>query len=200
MRELSMHILDLAQNSIVAGATRIVIEVTANTQTASTVVSGFEQGGNPETQPDTLTISIADDGKGMDEEFLARVKDPFTTTRTTRSVGLGIPMFTEAAQACEGDVTVESEPDNGTKITATFKLSHIDRAPLGDMASTMVALIAPDPDIAFRYVQRIDGSEFVLDTDELKEQLGDVPLNEPAVLQWIQEYVRERTSGECSIE
>ncbi len=168
-----MHILYLAQNSIVAGASRIEISVIADTKT------------------DLLTISLADNGKGMDEGFLSRVKDPFTTTRTTRRVGLGIPMFTEAAQACDGDVTVESEVGNGTKTTATFRLSHIDRAPLGDMASTMVALIAPNPDIAFRYTQRIDGSEFVLDTDDLKDQLGDVPLNEPAVLQWVREYVAE---------
>jgi len=175
MRELSMHILDLAQNSISAGASQIEIGVIAD------------------TKADKLTISIADNGRGMKAEFLVRVRDPFTTTRTTRRVGLGIPMFDEAARMCDGDLTLESEYGKGTKLVATFRLSHIDRAPLGDIASTLVALIAANPEIAFRYVQRVDDAEFVLDTEEMKEQLGDVPVNEGPVLRWVAEYVREGT-------
>jgi anti-sigma regulatory factor (Ser/Thr protein kinase) len=181
MRELSMHILDLAQNSISAGATRLEIEVSADTKS------------------DRLTISIRDNGKGMEPAFVARVKDPFTTTRTTRKVGLGIPMFTEAARACDGDLTVQSEPGNGTTVTAWFKLSHIDLAPLGDIAATLVSIIAANPELSVRYVQRVDNAEFVLDTDDLKSQLDGVPINEGPVLAWIGDYVREHTNGELRI-
>lgn len=176
MRELSMHILDLAQNSIAAGASRIEIEISADTRL------------------DRLTISVKDNGRGMSEEFAARVKDPFTTTRTVRRVGLGIPMFAEAARACEGDLAVESRPGQGTTVTAWFKLSHIDRAPLGDIASTLVALIAANPDIAVRYAHRVDSEQFVLDTEDIKAQLEGVPINESAVINWIRRYVDEQTA------
>lgn len=191
MRELSMHILDLAQNSIAADASRIEIEVVARTA----VFRDLSAAEIPKHQADTLTISIADNGRGMPAELLASVGDPFTTTRTTRRVGLGIPMFSEAAKACDGYVSVESQPGNGTKVTAAFRLSHIDRAPLGDMASTLVALIAANPDTAFRYMQRVDGEEFVLDTDEIKARLDGVSINESAVLRWIADYVNERAAG-----
>jgi len=176
MRELSMHILDLAQNSIVAGANRIEIDVIAD------------------SVGDRLTIAIKDDGRGMPPELLESVTSPFTTTRTTRRVGLGIPMFNEAARACDGFLIVESEPGVGTTVVAEFKLRHIDRAPLGDMAATMVALIAANPEISFCYVQRVDDREFVLDTDGLKDQLDGVPINEAPVLKWIADYVRENAA------
>lgn len=172
-----MHILDLAQNSIVAGATLIEIEVLADTKN------------------NWLTISIRDNGKGMSPEFLAKVQDPFTTTRTTRRVGLGIPMFAEAAQMCDGELAVQSELGKGTSLEATFRLSHIDRAPIGDMASTLVALIAANPDIDIRYRQQIDASEFILDTREIKTQLDGVPINENAVLKWLGDYLREQTEA-----
>ena len=175
MRELSMHILDLAQNSIVANATLIEIDVFAD------------------TAADKLTIAIRDNGKGMSPEFVARVQDPFTTTRTVRRVGLGIPMFAEAAHECDGDLTVRSEPGNGTTVEATFKLSHIDRAPLGDIASTLIALIAANPDIDFVYRQKVDAAEFTLDTREVRAQLDGVPINENAVLKWLADYTREYT-------
>lgn len=173
MRELSMHILDLAQNSIVAGASLIEIDVIAD------------------TAADTLKINIRDNGKGMSPEFVAKVQDPFTTTRTTRRVGLGIPMFAEAALACDGALTVESEQGKGTTVEAAFKLSHIDRAPMGDIASTLIALIAANPDIDIRYRQQADAEEFILDTRDIKRELAGVPINENAVLKWIAEYVNE---------
>ncbi len=181
MRELSMHILDLAQNSIAAGATEVTISVEAN------------------TKADYLRIAMRDDGRGMSEEQLASVRDPFYTTRTTRRVGLGIPMLAEAARACGGDMRIASSPGKGTSWTAMFQLSHIDRAPLGDVASTLVALIAANPDIRFRYTQSVDGSEFRLDTDEIKAQLDGVPINEGAVLKWIGDYVREQANGRAAI-
>lgn len=181
MRELSMHILDLAQNSIAAGATRIDIEVSAN------------------TVEDVLTITIRDNGCGMPAEFVNKVRDPFVTTRTTRRVGLGIPMFEAAARACDGDLTIESEQGNGTTISARFRLSHIDRAPLGDMASTLVTLVAANPDIRIRYVQSVDGAKFILDTDEIKAKLDGVPINENAVLKWLADYVRDQLSAQPDV-
>jgi hypothetical protein len=203
MRELSMHILDLAQNSISAGATRLEIGVTAFTAVfrdfGSIQSDESDEIEIPKHKPDTLTITIRDNGNGMSEDFAARVKDPFTTTRTVRRVGLGIPMFAESAMACDGDLTVESSPGNGTTVTAWFKLSHIDRAPLGDIAATLVSIIAANPEMSVRYVQRVDGEEFVLDTDDVKAQLDGVPINEGAVLRWIGDYVREQTNGEARI-
>jgi len=182
MRELSMHILDLAQNSIAAGATLIEIDVVAD------------------TGEDVLRIAVRDNGRGMSPEFAATVLDPFVTTRTTRRVGLGIPMFAEAARACDGDVVVRSEPGDGTSVEATFRLSHIDRAPLGDMVSTLIALIAANPDIDVVYRQQVDSSTFTLDTREIKRELAGVPINENAVLKWIREYVSEGTRDEAAID
>ncbi|MFQ3549197.1 MAG: ATP-binding protein [Armatimonadota bacterium] len=181
MRELSMHILDLAQNSLVAGADMIEIEVIAD------------------TTKDSLKLFIKDNGKGMDEEFLAKVIDPFTTTRRTRRVGLGIPMLLQAAQSCDGSFHIDSKPGEGTQLCAEFVLSHIDRAPLGDISATIITLIAPNPDVNFRYVQKKDDKEFVLDTAYIKKELGDVPINEPSILSWISDYVKEGTSGDLAI-
>lgn len=173
MRELSMHILDLAQNSIAAGAKLIEIDVVADTSS------------------DTLRIAVRDNGRGMSPELAATVQDPFVTTRTTRRVGLGIPMLAEAARACGGDLTVRSQQGRGTAVEATFRLGHIDRAPLGDMSSTLVALIAANPDIDIVFRQQMDSSTFTLDTREIKRELAGVPINENAVLKWIGGYVSE---------
>jgi len=175
MRELSMHVLDIAQNCISAGASVVDIEVSAD------------------TVADTLSIVITDNGCGMSEDFVARVIDPFTTTRTTRRVGLGIPMFAEAARACGGDLTVESALGTGTMVKAIFTLSHIDRVPIGDMAATMVSLVACNPEMDFRYSRKVDGEEFLLDTRDMREQLGDVALDDPGVLSWMGEYIRSKS-------
>ena len=173
MRELSMHILDLAQNSIAAGASVIEISVEADTKS------------------DLLTIEIKDNGRGMSPAFAQRAQDPFTTTRTTRRVGLGIPMFGEAARACGGALMISSEPGKGTSLAAPFELSHVDRAPLGDIASTLVALIAANPEIRFCYAQSVGHKDFELDTDEIKAQLDGAPIDDSSVLKWIGDYVRE---------
>lgn len=176
MRELSMHILDLAQNCIAAGATLVSISVKADTAS------------------DTLEIEIADDGKGMDPEFAAHVVDPFVTTRTTRSVGLGIPMFDQAARATDGHLELQSQPGAGTSIKACFGLRHIDRAPLGDITATLISLIAANPGMDFVYKQSLDDYHFSLDTRELKRELDGVPLNEQAVLMWLRDYIRDGIS------
>lgn len=182
MREISLHILDLAQNSIAADARNIEITIDAD------------------TAADTLIVAVSDDGKGIPAELLARVRDPFATTRTTRRVGLGIPMMEEAARACGGQLSIKSQRGKGTAIKATFRLSHVDRAPLGDIASTLVALVAANPDIRLRYVHRMDGKEFVLDTDQVRAQVSDVPINEGPVLKWLAEYVREATRNGCDVD
>ncbi|MDL2205899.1 ATP-binding protein [Eubacteriales bacterium OttesenSCG-928-N13] len=174
MFELSLHILDLVQNSITAGATLVVIEVIYD------------------TDRDTLTITIKDDGKGMDEALLARVTSPFATTRTTRKVGLGIPMFKQCAEMCDGTFTIESKLGEGTCLTATFRRSHLDLPPLGDLIDTMRSLILGSPDKPdFRLLYQIDEKEFCFDTREIRQALGPVPLNEPAVMEWIHEALKE---------
>ncbi len=176
VRELSMHILDLAQNGIAVGASHIFIEV------------------EDDSKQDRLRIMVGDNGPGIPDDIVDTVADPFTTTRTTRKVGLGIPMMYEAARACDGDVEIETKKGEGTKITATFSMGHIDRAPLGDIASTIVALVAPNPDLRVEYRQIRDGVEFHFDTEEIKRQLDGVPINEIGVLDWISGYLENATS------
>ena len=176
MRELSLHALDIVQNSIAAGATRIVVGLEAD------------------KERDTLTMRIRDDGRGMDPEFAASISDPFVTTRTTRKVGLGIPMLRAAARMCNGDVTVDSKPGAGTVVQAMFELGHVDRQPVGDILSTMITLIAANPEISFRYEHQLNGSQFVLDTDEVKAELQDVPINDPGVVSWLREFMAQGIS------
>lgn len=177
MRELSLHILDIVQNSIAAGASRVLVSADAD--------SGS----------DLLTISVSDNGRGMSPEMVERVRSPFCTTRTTRKVGLGIPMLAAAAEACEGELHIESKPGSGTKLCVTFKLSHIDRAPFGDIVSTMIDLIVANPEISFRYEQKVDGKEFHLDTDDVRRELGEVPIETPSVRRWMVDYLSQGIAG-----
>ena len=173
MEELSLHILDIAKNSVKAKATLIKITVCEDI---------FKN---------TLTIEIEDNGCGMDKEFLKTVTDPFSTTRTTRKVGLGIPLFKAAAQRCGGDLEIFSETGKGTTLRAWFEHNHIDRAPLGDMAGTMQTLISGSPEIDFLYCHTINDREFILDTREMRNILGDVPLDSMEVVSWIYDYTEE---------
>lgn len=173
MPELALHILDLVQNSVSAGATRVVVTIAWD------------------TSADTLLISIEDDGKGMPPELLARVASPFTTTRTTRKVGLGIPMFKANAELTGGSFDIESEVGVGTRMTANFVLSSIDRPPLGDMPSTMVSLVVANPEFHFHLEYAVDKEAFVFDTEEIRQVLGGVPLDTPEVLSWIEGYIQE---------
>ena len=171
--ELSLNILDISENSVKAGACLITICVTAD-QAA-----------------DRLVIVISDDGCGMDEEQLARVTDPFYTTRTTRRVGLGIPFFKYAAECSGGSFQIRSSPGKGTSITAVFGLSHIDRMPLGDMDATIHNLIVYHPDRDFCYTFTCRGHSFTLDTRQMREILEGVPLNAPEVSAYILAYLKE---------
>ena len=174
MFELALHILDLVQNSVSAGAKLVVVTVSLD------------------TARDTLTITISDDGCGMDEALLQRVESPFATTRTTRKVGLGIPMFKQCAQMCGGTFKIESTKGVGTSLTATFQASHVDLPPLGDLRGTMLSLVvgSPErPDFVLRY--GVDGRFFEFDTRPVREALGGMPLSGTEILSWLDEYLAE---------
>lgn len=175
MRELSLNVLDIAQNSIKAEASLIEIEI------------------NESTEKKELLIGIYDNGKGMTKEQIMSVTDPFFTTRTTRKVGLGIPLFKMAAEMTGGYLEIESEVGVGTKVRSIFKTDHVDFTPVGDMCSTIVLLITMNLNIDFVYKRSIDDKQFTVDTRQLKEILGDVPLNEPSIASWLTDYLTENT-------
>ena len=175
MRELSLNILDIAQNSISAGAPLITIEVSEN------------------RTDQTLFIGIYDNGRGMSEELVKSVIDPFFTTRTTRKVGMGIPLFKMAAEQTGGSLEIKSELGVGTEVKAYFKTDSVDFTPLGDVASTIQMLITMNTDRDFVYKHIVDGKEFVCDTREIKAILGDVPLDSYEISQWILEFIKENT-------
>ena len=176
MRELSLNILDVAQNSFTAGASLITVEVLEN------------------TEEHTLLIGIYDNGKGMSEEQVKSVVDPFYTTRTTRKVGMGIPLFKMAAEMTGGSLEIKSRLSVGTEVRALFKTDSVDFTPLGDVASTVVMLITMNTDRDFIYRRRVDSNEFVLDTREIKKILGDVPLDTYEVSEWLKDYINENTN------
>lgn len=178
MRELSLHILDALENSLEAEATFIELAV------------------EEDLAVDRLTITIRDNGRGMGEDQLVRIFDPFFTTRNTRHVGLGIPLFKAAAERCNGDLTVISQLGEGTTLRATFQHSHIDRAPLGNMTGTLLAIILSGS-CDVHYVHRVDGREFEFHTADMRAELGEVPLTHPAVRKWLQKFIAQ---GEKELE
>ncbi|ADL13315.1 ATP-binding protein [Acetohalobium arabaticum] len=173
MKELSLHILDLVQNSIKAEATEVRIEIIED------------------LTADKMKILIIDNGQGISEEFLEDVLDPFTTTRTTRKVGLGLPLFQAAAEQCNGELNISSTEGKGTTVEATFQHSHIDRVPLGDIVGTIVTIIQGNPDLDLYYRHVIDNEEFSFVTSDLRDRLQGVPLNKPEVIKFIKEYLSE---------
>ena len=174
MKELSLHLLDVAKNSVTAGARHVEIDLTEDSE-------GW------------LTIAIRDDGRGMDPEFLARVTDPFTTTRTTRKVGLGLPLYRLTAEQTGGSLDIQSEVGKGTAVTARFLRRHLDCPPLGDLAGTIALLIQGSPDIELTYRHTTPRGRLELSTGELREILGDgVSLAEPEIFAWIQDYLTEQ--------
>ena len=174
MKDLSLHLLDIAQNSIRAEA--------------SVVSIGFEL-----REDGKLIMTVQDDGCGMDAELLERVKSPFTTTRTTRKIGLGIPMLMQNAIASGGGVDIESEPGKGTLLTAVFDTSSIDCLPLGDLPATLVTLITANPDRPEFHLRCVSPQgEMTFSTEEVRAALGpDVPLNEPSVAMWMESAISE---------
>ena len=177
MDELSLYVLDITMNSVRAGATEIFIAL--------------------DESEEWLTFTVCDNGCGMTKEQLARLSDPFFTTRTTRKVGLGIPFLKMLAEMTGGEVVIssvhESEGENhGTITKATFKKTHIDFIPLGNMAETVLTLIQGSPDINFSYRHKTPNGEVNLSCAELREVLEGIPLNEPEILAWISENLREQ--------
>lgn len=174
MNELALHILDLAENSVTAGASRIEIRV----------ILSYED--------DLLVIEIQDDGCGMSAEFLKRAADPFATTRSERKVGLGLSLVKQVCEMCEGAFHIESKPGEGTLLYLTFRLSHVDRPPMGDLARTMAALVTlfPDgPDFSLTYSE--GEKPYVFDTAQIRRILDGVPMNTPQVALWIQSDLRK---------
>ena len=172
MRELSLHILDIVENGITAGADCIHINV---------IESHAE---------DLVKIIIRDNGRGIPAEKLERLQDPFVTSRTTRRVGLGLPLLAAAAERCGGKMEVTLGTAGGTEVVATFGYSHIDRAPVGDMASTLTTLMMGNPQIDFVYTHTINGEDFILDTRALKKELGVDSLEDPMVIHQMGQRIR----------
>ena len=175
MRELSLNVMDVAQNSVRAEADLVKISV-------------FESDSK-----DLLSISIEDNGRGMTEEQVKQVIDPFFTTRTTRKVGLGVPLFKMSAEQTGGSFSIKSKIGEGTITQASYVRSHVDMTPLGDINSTVEILIRCNPDIDFVFSHTTDIGSFTLDTRELREVLGGVSLDNPEVLEWIKEFLEENT-------
>ena len=167
MRELSLHILDIAENSISAGASGIVVSV------------------REDLKADELCLEVADNGKGMSPEMLASVLDPFTTSRLSRKVGLGIPLLKQAAEACRGFLRVESELGKGTKVTAKFQHSHIDRMPLGNLEDTFLTLLLGAPSVHWIFNYQYNQQSYRFDDAEFKEALGEIPLSDFRVIEFL---------------
>ena len=173
MRELSLHILDALENSVEAGASQISLLI------------------EEDLGADTLRIVIRDNGRGMSRDFVKQVLNPFVTTRKTRHVGLGLPLLAAAAQRCNGELHIDSEPGVGTTIAATFQHSHIDRAPLGDIAGSVMAIVLSERPVDICYRHTVGDRSFELDTAQVRDELGDVPLSHPAVREWLHDTLAE---------
>ncbi|HCJ10207.1 MAG TPA: ATP-binding protein [Clostridiales bacterium] len=171
MKEIALHVLDIVQNSIEAGATRVAVTVTED------------------TERDLLTVEIVDNGRGMPPDVARAATDPFVTTRRTRPVGLGLPLLALAARQSGGSLTVDSRPGEGTRVLVTFRSGHVDRPPLGDMALTLACLMAANPTLDLDYVHVRDGREFRVSAADLRSRLDGVGLGNPAVFAFVRDYI-----------
>ncbi len=174
MQDLSLHILDIVENSIDAGATKIEIMIDEN------IKKNF------------LKIKIKDNGKGMNNKVLKKILDPFYTTKNVRRVGLGLSLFAQSVREAEGKIGVESELGKGTTVKATMKYDHIDRRPLGNMGDTITALIGTKGnEIDFIYEHCKDNKCFKLDTREIKDALDGIPINNPEVIKFLRNKIKK---------
>ena len=171
MNELSLYILDLVQNSVSAGADHVEILITVS------------------DEEDFIEIILIDDGCGMSEEFLKNVVSPFTTTRKTRKVGLGLPLLKMTAEMTGGMMDIQSAVGVGTVVTATFGLGHIDRPPLGDVAGAWFSLVVMNPEKDFLFTYDYDGQVFTFDTREVRETVKPIPLNQMEISAWIKDCI-----------
>ena len=177
MKELSLHILDILQNSVKANASRIRLTITED------------------LPRNVFAITIVDNGGGMNKELLARVTNPFATTRTTRRVGLGLALFQAAAEQCNGSLTIQSEEGKGTTVTAVFEHNHIDRMPLGDIVGTIITFLIGSPAIDFGYRYWVNGKCFEFETAAVKAELGDFPLSDVNVVNFLTEYLQTQLTN-----
>jgi len=177
VRELSLHILDVLQNAREAGSRLVRLTIDEN------------------VAEDRLIIEVIDDGRGMPEEDMKKVTDPFFTTRKTRHVGLGLPLFAAAAERCNGGLKVAKAQGQGLRVTACFQYGHIDRAPLGDMTRTLLSFLMGEPFCDLVYVHRRGGNTFELDTRFVRKELEPIPLSHPAAREWLGSYISEGETG-----
>jgi Histidine kinase-, DNA gyrase B-, and HSP90-like ATPase len=175
--ELSLHILDMVQNAIEAGASKVEILI------------------DEDLEADRLLIEVKDNGQGMSEDQMAKVLDPFYTTRKTRHIGLGLPLLSEACRHCEGGLTLQSTPGSGTTVRAILRNSHIDRAPLGDMPSVLYAVLLSEHPIDWHYIHQVNGETFQLDSSDIRKELVGVPLSHPKVRKWLLDFLYEGEHG-----
>jgi hypothetical protein len=173
LRELALHLLDIAENSVAAKAKNIQILV------------------DEDTDHDRLKLAVIDDGVGMDAQTVSQVTDPFFTSRTTRKVGLGIPLLKAAAEACNGSLRIESRPGKGTWIDVDFQDSHIDRMPLGNLASTWLTLLVSYPSVHWLFRYRLNANCFEFDDEPVKQEIGDLPLTDPAILAYLRQSLED---------
>lgn len=173
MKDLALHILDILQNSVTAGAKLIQLSI------------------DELPAQDTYIVSIIDNGKGMSEEMAQQVTDPFFTTRTTRKVGLGLPLLKQNAERTGGNLLIHSKPGEGTEVTATFNYTHIDRLPTGDIAGTLALTVSSYPDIDFKYTHTTPEGTFIFDTIEIKETLEGLPISHPQVIAFMKDFIRD---------
>lgn len=173
MRDLSLHLMDILENSIKACADHIIISIKADSEKKE------------------LSIEVCDNGIGMDKKQINKVLNPFYTTRMTRKVGLGIPLLKASAERASGGLTIDSELGRGTTLIATFKTDHIDRLPLGDIAETINSVIVAHENVELRLVLEGEKGSIILDTLEIKEKLGEVPIGQFEVIDWMREYINE---------
>jgi anti-sigma regulatory factor (Ser/Thr protein kinase) len=175
--ELALHVLDAMRNSVDAGADRLELSILED------------------REQDRMMIELTDNGQGMARELAEKVLDPFVTTRKTRHVGLGLPLFAAAAHRCDGDFQVRSAPGEGTRLTAVFRYNHWDRAPLGDMPSSLLAILLAERPVDVLYTHRVGSRQFCFDSSEIRQELGDLPLSLPSVRTWMLKALQEGERG-----
>jgi len=173
MKDLSLHILDIVENSVAARADKIEIRI------------------SEDKKKDLLSVEVIDNGIGMDKETQRKSIDPFYTTKTVRRFGFGLSLLQEAAKAANGHFSIQSEKGEGTRIKADFQYSHIDRKPLGDIGQTIITLVIGNPEIDLVYVHKKNSHKYSLDTRKIKVQLKEAPINSPAGIRMIREDLKK---------
>ena len=173
MEDLSLHILDIVENSVAARADKIEIRI------------------SEDKKNDLLSVEVIDNGTGMDKETAEKALDPFYTSKTVRRFGLGLPLLSEAAKAANGKLSIKSKKDEGTKIKADFQYSHIDRKPLGDIGQTIITLVIGNPEIDIIYLHKKNSRKYILDTRKIKAQLKETPINSPDGIRMIKEDLKK---------